>query len=82
MKLGRCFFLYNKQWKNINGTIFCPCSVTHGPKIFIASALYVHPNSDVLVNSASVVNKKNDTLEISFVMTNHTVLKKVIFQCR
>lgn len=38
----------------------------------IHSQCSVHPNSDVLVNSASMVNKKNDTLEI-FVMVNHTV---------
>lgn len=37
----------------------------------IHSQCSVHPNSDVLVNSASVVNK-NDTLEI-FVMVNHMV---------
>lgn len=39
----------------------------------IHSQCSVHPNSDVLVNSASMVNKKNDTLEIFFVMVNHTV---------
>lgn len=42
MNLGRWFFLYNnKQRENLNRTIFCPYIMTHGPKIFIASVLYI-----------------------------------------
>lgn len=38
-----------------------------------------HLDSDALVNSASVMTRKNSTLEIFFLMVNHMVFKNNLF---